>query len=235
MQAPEGSTKLPNQFVVILDKTILHPQGGGQPNDEGHLTDGKTTFKISSLATKDEVIWHIGTFEPVDSNFSTGSIVTCHVDEVKRRLFARIHSAGHLLDMAMTMAGRTDLQPSKGYHFAEGAYVEYIGNVEEKDRKDLVDKLNENCAKIITQTPESMAVFKKMCSYEEANTLLEKAGGVPPYIPKGQSLRVLKLTEGDAGCPCGGTHVQHVKDIAKIIVSKITKKGKNIQVKYEVC
>jgi Ser-tRNA(Ala) deacylase AlaX len=98
---------------VILDKTILHPQGGGQPNDEGHLSDGKTTFKITSLTTKDEVIWHIGTFEPADSSFSAGSIVTCHVDESKRRLFARIHSAGHLLDIAMALAGRTDLQPSK--------------------------------------------------------------------------------------------------------------------------
>jgi len=48
-------------------------------------------------------------------------------------------------------------------------------------------------------------------------------------------LRVLKLTENDAGCPCGGTHVEHVKDIAKIDVTKITKKGKSIQVKYEVC
>lgn len=153
------------------------------------------------------MIWHIGSFEPADSTFGLGSEVTCHVDEAKRRLFARIHSAGHLLDIAMAMAGRTDLQPSKGYHFAEGAYVEYIGNVDEKDRKDLLDKLNENCNKIISSTPDSMPVFKKMCSYDEANSLLEKAGGVPPYIPKGASLRVLKLTDGDAGCPCGGTHV----------------------------
>jgi hypothetical protein len=107
------------------------------------------------------------------------------VDEAKRRLFARVHSAGHLLDMAMTMAGRSDLKPSKGYHFAEGSYVEYIGNVEEKDRKDLVDRLNENCAMIIASTPESVSVFKKIASYDEAGKLLEKAGGVPPYIPKG--------------------------------------------------
>jgi hypothetical protein len=42
----------------------------------------------------------------------------------------------------MTKAGRPDLKPSKGYHFAEGAYVEYIGEVGEKDRKTLVDNLN---------------------------------------------------------------------------------------------
>ena len=180
------------------------------------------------------MIWHIGTFEPAGASFEIGSEVDCHIDEVKRRLFARIHSAGHMLDMAMTMAGRTDLQPSKGYHFADSSYVEYIGTVEEKDRPVLIAKLNENCSKIIESTPESMHVFKKVCTYDEANTHLSKAGGVPPYIPKGQSLRVLKLTEEDYGCPCGGTHVEHVKDIVKVTISKIVKKGKSIQVKYEI-
>lgn len=226
----------PNQFVVILDKTILHPQGGGQPNDDGSLQQGDIKFKISSLATKEgDIIWHVGTFEPAGSTFTVGSEVNCQVDEVKRRLFARIHSAGHLLDIAMSMAGRSDLKPSKGYHFSDGAYVEYIGNVEEKDRKDLVEQLNENCKKIITTTPDSSHVFKKICAYEEANSLLERAGGVPAYIPHGKSLRVLKLTPEDAGCPCGGTHVEHVQDIKKVNVTKIVKKGKSIQVKYEVC
>lgn len=235
MPAPEGTSKLPDQFVVILDRTILHPQGGGQPNDEGSLTNGTVTFKITGLLNKEgEVIWHVGTFEPAGSTFAEGSEVSCHVDEQKRRLYARVHSAGHLLDVAMSMAGRTDLKPSKGYHFSDGSYVEYIGNVEEKDRKALIDKLNENCASLIASTPDSMPVFKKVATYDEANVLLEKAGGVPEYIPKGQSLRVLKLVESDAGCPCGGTHVSHVKDIVKINVSKIQKKGKNIQVKYEV-
>jgi alanyl-tRNA synthetase len=58
-----------------------------------------------------------------------------------------------------------------------------------------------------------MPVFKKMCTYEEADRELAKAGGVPSYIPAGSSLRVLKLTADDAGCPCGGTHVEHVSDI----------------------
>lgn len=216
--APDSKT---NQQVVVLDKTILHPQGGGQPNDEGHLTDGSVTFKVESMTIKEEVIWHVGSFEPAGSVFAVGAEVACHVDEAKRRLFARVHSAGHLLDIAMSMAGRTDLKPSKGYHFATGAYVEYVGAVEEKDKAELLVKLNENCKNIINKTPETMSVFKKICSYEEAGRLLEKAGGVPPYIPQGANLRVLKLTEEDPGCPCGGTHVQHVKDIAGLTVSKI--------------
>lgn len=47
-------------------------------------------------------------------------------------------------------------------------------------------------------------------------------------------MRVLKLTEEDAGCPCGGTHVAHVSDIEEINITKIQKKGKAIRVAYTV-
>ena len=183
---------------------------------------------------KDDVISHVGRFEPAGATFATDSEVECHVDEAKRRLFARLHSAGHLLDVAMAKAGRTDLKPSKGYHFAAGAYVEYIGNVDANDREPLVATLNKNCTELLTQTPAEETVFKKMCSYDEANEHLAKAGGVPPYIPEGASLRVLKLVNDDAGCPCGGTHVQHVSDIQSITVTKIQKKGKNLRVSYGI-
>ena len=53
--------------------------------------------------------------------------------------YAKIHSAGHLLDMAMIRANRKDLRPGKGYHFVEGPYVEYVGVVEEKERQPLID------------------------------------------------------------------------------------------------
>jgi Ser-tRNA(Ala) deacylase AlaX len=59
-------------------------------------------------------------------------------------------------------------------------------------------------------------------------------GGVPPYIPAGQDLRVVKLTPEDEGCPCGGTHVKSVLDINAIEVTKIIKKGKNTRVSYIV-
>lgn len=68
----------------------------------------------------------------------------------------------------MTMAGRSDLKPSKGFHFASGAYVEYIGEVAEADRKSLVATMNEKAKEIINETPTDMSVFKKICSYEEA-------------------------------------------------------------------
>jgi Ser-tRNA(Ala) deacylase AlaX len=64
------------------------------------------------------------------------------VDGEFRKTNARIHSAGHLLDVAMNRAGKTELKPGKGYHFVEGPYVEYIGVVPENERDELVKILN---------------------------------------------------------------------------------------------
>ena len=52
-------------MIVILDRTIFHPQGGGQPADEGVIKSDKAVFNISSLKPKDDCILHIGTFADV--------------------------------------------------------------------------------------------------------------------------------------------------------------------------
>lgn len=58
-----------------------------------------------------------------------GTQVHIRVDEERRRLHARIHSAGHLLDAAMRKIGRGEMEPAKGQHTLEQAYVEYkVGN-----------------------------------------------------------------------------------------------------------
>ena len=130
--------------------------------------------------------------------------------------------------MAMNRAGRLDLKPSKGYHFQEGPYVEYIGNVEPADVDGLLAALNTHCKDIIEEAREKkIEVFRKMCSFDEAGKELEAAGGVPPYIKEGSELRVLKLTPEDLGCPCGGTHVHNVGEIGRIEVTRIRKKKKN--------
>lgn len=38
----------------------------------------------------------------------------------------------------------------------------------------------------------------------------------------------------DLGCPCGGTHVKHIKEIGSLKINKVQNKGKNVRVSYEV-
>jgi len=185
---------------------------------------------VTSLQAKDDVIHHIGVFDPADAEFEKDEEVKLQVDEEKRRLNARMHSAGHLLDMAMWRLGQDHLKPGKGYHFPQGAYVEYIGNVEDKEK--LLANLNETCNKLIQEQKAEDKAWSKVCEYEEASKIL--ALGIPDYIPAGSNLRVVKLSEEDKGCPCGGTHVKELKDIEEIKVTRVQKKGKNLRVSYTV-
>lgn len=43
-----------------------------------------------------------------------------------RRKHAKLHSAGHLLDLAVQNLG-FGWETAKGYHFEDGPYVEYKG------------------------------------------------------------------------------------------------------------
>ena len=52
---------------------------------------------------------------PSIHSFSTDEEVLVEIDSTRRRLNARIHSAGHLLDSALSNLGITDLVPSKVY------------------------------------------------------------------------------------------------------------------------
>ena len=76
-----------------------------------------------------DAIIHIGEYEKGEP-FKEGEEVSLTIDAEKRRLYARLHSGGHLLDVAMNKLGINHLKPGKGYHFPVSSYVEYDGNID---------------------------------------------------------------------------------------------------------
>jgi len=229
---PERITE-PNAKMVILDGTIFYPQGGGQPFDTGFLSNENGKFIVKEVRSKNEQVLHIGIFEK--GSFKEGDIVHLEINKEKRLLHAKLHSAGHLLDIAMANIGLTHLKAGKGYHFPDGAYVEYEGTISSEDRDGIRVRLEEESNMIIER---GSSVDVRMVEYERIGELCID---IPEYLSRNQQARIVTLAKRkdgkQSGCPCGGTHVKDVKEIGSLKIRKIVVKGgksNSTRISYEV-
>lgn len=92
------------RYAIELDRTLFHPQGGGQPADRGWIAD----LAVGGVVSRGDSVAHI-----VSQPLPPGE-VTIRIDAESRRLHARLHSAGHVLAQAGEQSG---WQPMKGHHW----------------------------------------------------------------------------------------------------------------------
>jgi Ser-tRNA(Ala) deacylase AlaX len=191
---------------VILDSTVFYPQGGGQPSDIGTISCGDKVFSVAKCQIIDDKCYHFGSFGNI--KLEVGEAVDVRIDPEKRNKHARLHTAGHLIDLALSELG-INLEPTKGFHFESGPYVEYSEPIPVSE--NLILDLEKTLQKIIdTDSKVSFTI-------EEGN----HANGKP--------MRTMHI-EGYPDCPYGGTHVEHLAQIGIIKIRKI----KGNRVAYEV-
>lgn len=219
--------------VLILDSTIFHPQGDGQPADTGLISISDFKFIVQDVRSKDKIVYHYGHFENCDDgklqeNLEKGVLVLLHVDEQRRRLNSRLHSAGHVLDICMNNVGWGHLEPTKGYHFPDRPFVEYKGVVAQNELQTKQKELEVEANNLISKGGKVSALI---LPYDKASDLC--GGCLPDYIPQESTPRIVKLGE-NPGCPCGGTHVNDISEILSLKVSQIRTKKGQIKVFYNV-
>ena len=88
---------------VILDRTLFHVQGGGQPSDVGFIGEARVLKVVRT---------EMGIVHLVDREVDEGT-VTIVVDKELRLLHSRLHSAGHLIGASLEGMG---WQATKGSH-----------------------------------------------------------------------------------------------------------------------
>ncbi|USW94668.1 alanyl-tRNA editing protein [Pseudomonas proteolytica] len=106
-------TPVEQQFAVVLQSTIFHPQGGGQPFDTGWLGDSN----VLKVVQEAERIVHY-----VDRPVALGT-VQARVDSQRRTLHTRLHSAGHLIGNAGETLG---WMPIKAHHWPGEGKISFI-------------------------------------------------------------------------------------------------------------
>ena len=206
--------------AVILNETIFYPQGGGQPADYGEIISTNAVFIVTDVRLdEDGTVWHFGEFK--NGKFEKGEKITLKIDKNRRILNAKLHSAGHLLDCAVTKMGIENLKPTKGFHFPDGPYVEYDGIVE--NPAELIPELE----KIIND------LIRQDLKIEKIDLSPEKAKQQGVWAPPGKLARIVNFA-GFPTCGCGGTHVNSASEIGKITIRRIKSKKGITKIAYSV-
>lgn len=209
---------------VQLDQTIFYAQGGGQPYDTGLISHNKVLFRVDEVRFEDGIVNHIGRFE--HGLFVPGDEVDLAVDQERRLLHSRIHTAGHLVDIALFQLGK-NLIPGKGYHFPDGPYVEYEGALEEAEKELLKKELPEAINKLIDQ---QLPVSVDFVLRKQLQSLCRH---VPENIPYGKPIRIMKVDSCDA-IPCGGTHVTNTKEVGDVTIRSIKSRKGRVKIGYNL-
>ncbi len=216
--------KIDEKTVIILDQTVFYPQGGGQPFDQGQISSDDAVFFVEEVRFVDGFVHHIGHFD--HGNFEVDQKVGLEIDQIRRNLHSRLHSGGHVVDMALKQL-QINWKPGKGYHFPQGPYVEYEGELGETDREVLKNQIEQACNKIISEDAITKLEFISPVQAEDRG--MEVPGNI---VESGKPIRIVFY--GEFGILCGGTHVGNLSEIGEMTIRKIKPEGKNIRVGYDV-
>lgn len=202
-----------NEGYVVLKETLFYPEGGGQPADHGRLSWDGSSAEVVDVQKKNGEVRHYleGDLPEPDTQ------VHGEIDWERRYKHMRMHTAQHVLSKVVldmydaTTAGnqihadrsRIDFEPAEFY---------------EED----VEKIERAANSMIAEDHE---VIKKEMSRERLEVEVEEGRSNMDLIPDHiDPLRVVIIGDEDI-CPCGGTHVDSLKEIGRIDIVDRTKKG----------
>ncbi|MBK9422228.1 MAG: alanine--tRNA ligase [Flavobacteriales bacterium] len=200
--------KAGDRYQIVLDRTPFYPEGGGQVGDQGWLVQGTAKVAVLDTRRENQLIVHFTKELPPD----VAAPVVAQVDEHRRKLIRRNHTATHLLHFA--------LRKVLGTH------------VEQKGSLVSADKLRFDISHFARITPEELEqVQAEAQALVRADIPLEEMRDVPVKEAMGMgamalfgekygdAVRVIKF--GESVELCGGVHVPRTGEIGALrIVSE---------------
>lgn len=200
------------KIKVILDETVMYPEGGGQVGDHGVLKTDTFEMKVTDVKKGNNgTIHHIG--QITKGSIKVDQMVTSELDRTRRLDTARNHSATHLLQKAL----RTVL----------GGHVEQAGSQVDDNR------LRFDFTHFQSLTPEEIGSIERLVNeqifnpteIEVINTSISEArqmGAMALFGEKyGSEVRVVKM--GDFSMElCGGTHLNNTAEIGLFKITSET-------------
>lgn len=190
--------------TMIVEETPFYATMGGQCADNGIIETADGTFRVEdTIQLRGGKVGHVG--KVIKGMFKVGDTVTLRVNEKKRNLTRRNHSATHLLQKALREVLGTHVE-QHGSYVDEGRLrfdFSHFAAMTEEEITKVENIVNEKIA-------DSLPVVTKIMSLDEA----KKSGAMALFGEKyGDTVRVVSM--GDFSTElCGGTHVDNTANIS---------------------
>ncbi|MBI5227551.1 alanine--tRNA ligase [Candidatus Micrarchaeota archaeon] len=215
---------------VVLDKTAMYPEGGGQASDQGMLNG----IQVTNVMKQSGVILH----EVKDpTKFKLGMIVGGEVDLVRRKIIARHHSAAHLLNAACRHVLGPHIWQAGSNKDVDKAHLDltHYRRITNEELALIEQKVNDY---IMADLPVATELLPRNVAESKYGFTLYQGGAIP-----GKELRVVSMGDVDTEA-CGGTHTMHShtgeigcfkivkRESVKDGVERITYKCGNVALQY---
>jgi Ser-tRNA(Ala) deacylase AlaX len=171
----------------------------------------------------------MGVFASPTAPFHAGETCEQKIDVDKRILHSRIHTAGHVIGLAVNQliqegALPADLKDGKASHYPGAAFVEFSGLIPGTAKDAIQKRVDELVAR-------DLGVTIHFWTEERA---VEQCFGAEGGL-KGDEDGVRVVEFGDVGSyPCGGTHVLRLKECGKVVVRNVKRQKGVSKIGYEV-
>jgi alanyl-tRNA synthetase len=202
---------------VVLDKTCLYPEGGGQPTDQGWIVSGDSKFDVVDVQKIGKVIVHK---LKTPATFKEGIFIHGIVDWERRYSLMKAHTVTHLINGAARRV--------LGEHVWQSGTQKGL----ETSRLDISHfrrLTQEEIHKIETLANQAIGANMKIettwLPRNEAESRygfrLYQGGAVP-----GKEIRVVKTGDWDVEA-CAGTHLGHTSEagFVKIVYTERVQDG----------
>ena len=199
--------------IIITENTCFYGESGGQVGDTGTIKSKNGEFLVKDTKkTPQGIFIHFGKL--ISGSINVGEEVDISIDEERRSLIMKNHSATHLLHAALRntlgnhVAQRGSLVNSEKlrFDFSHNKQISF----------DDINKIQDEVNSVIKISSKSNIEIK---SQEDAI----KAGAIALFGEKyGDEVRVVTLgSKNDNPYSielCGGTHVKDVTEISKFLI-----------------
>lgn len=193
--------------LIVLDKTTLYVESGGQISDKGWIyLDDTKKLKVCDVKKLGGAIFHIiDENDEINEDFKLNATVNVKIDVAHRRNIMRNHTATHLLHEALRTTLGEHLHQSGSLVTSD--YLRFDFNHFEKLSDEQLKKIEAIVNDVILQ---QLTVTTNVYSIEEA----KQNPKIKMFFGDKYGDKVRAVATGDFSIElCGGTHVNNTAEI----------------------